>query len=224
MGRLLLIVAILLILAVVAVPLWLTGQYRSWRFWEDATDRAADVRDRVESVFEPGAERGVLSLRLLPMTPELREHFGAPEDRGVLVAAVGEASASRALEVGDVVTEVDGRAVDSPGDVARAVASRPGEQVVIELYRNGRRREREVEVGRGRRFPTPDIRFPEDFSELGERIQAVGERYGVMGEGRGAPGGERPSADPSADLRDVNALERRIEALEKRIHELESDG
>ena len=62
---------------------------------------------------------------VIGLTPELRKHFGAPGDRGVMIAKVEPKSAAEAagLAVGDIVTEVKGEAVDSAEDVLAALAS-----------------------------------------------------------------------------------------------------
>jgi membrane-associated protease RseP (regulator of RpoE activity) len=66
-----------------------------------------------------------LGVMVIGLTPELRKHFGAPGDRGVMIAKVEPKSAAEAagLAVGDIVTEVKGEAVDSAEDVLAALAS-----------------------------------------------------------------------------------------------------
>jgi membrane-associated protease RseP (regulator of RpoE activity) len=84
--------------------------------------------------------RGYLGVQVLPLTPELRTHFGAPEDRGVLVARVDEGSpaAAAGIQVGDVVTEVDGNPVAGPPQLAVAVrAKKAGESVNVDFLRGG---------------------------------------------------------------------------------------
>ena len=91
--------------------------------------------------FAPGAERGFLGVQLTDLTPELRRHFGANEDQGVLVAKVVEDSpAARAgLKVGDVLTHIDGEAVTSSFDVTTRIGAREdGEVVGLEVVRDGR--------------------------------------------------------------------------------------
>jgi hypothetical protein len=81
-----------------------------------------------------------LGVQLTDLTPELRQHFGVPEDQGVLVASVVEDSpAARAgVEVGDILTRLDDEAVSSGGSLARAVGKREPGPVQLELWRNGR--------------------------------------------------------------------------------------
>lgn len=87
-----------------------------------------------------GGKGGYLGVMLTPMTPELRLHQGAPEAAGVLVSKVVEESpAWRAgVQVGDVISAVDGEAVASPHDLMHALRGRKsGETVTLEVWRNG---------------------------------------------------------------------------------------
>src|SRR5512133_3026190 len=66
---------------------------------------------------------GFLGVSLIGITPELRAHYGAPKDAGVLVGRVEKdsAAAKAGLEVGDIVTSVGTEHVGTPGDVIRAL-------------------------------------------------------------------------------------------------------
>jgi PDZ domain-containing protein len=82
-----------------------------------------------------------LGVELTETTPELREHLGGPRDAGVLISRVeAETPAAQAgIQVGDIVTSVDGESVESARDLRHAIASREaGDAVAIELYRDGR--------------------------------------------------------------------------------------
>ncbi len=91
-----------------------------------------------------------LGLRLEPMTPALRRHFGAPAERGLLVSEVVAGSpADRAgVRVGDVVVRMDRRALRSLADVRRVLDFfEPGERIELELVRDGDTLVRQVELG-----------------------------------------------------------------------------
>lgn len=64
-------------------------------------------------------KRAFLGVTLMDLTPELREHFGGTKTSGVLVGAVEDNSpADKAgLRVGDVITAVDGKDIDSSWDL-----------------------------------------------------------------------------------------------------------
>jgi len=87
------------------------------------------------------ASRGFLGVTLTTLSPELRTHFGAPAESGVMVGSVVDDSPAQAagLAVGDVITAIDGMAVASPTDVQRLIREREaGQETSIELVRDGR--------------------------------------------------------------------------------------
>lgn len=88
-----------------------------------------------------GGPRGYLGVVLTDLTPELRTHFGAPAEAGVLVGKVEPGSPAEAagLRVGDVITAVDGERVGGSGDVRRRVrALADGETAAVEVRRDGK--------------------------------------------------------------------------------------
>ena len=96
--------------------------------------------------------RGWLGGVLQPLTPELAASLGPDGRKGVLVTEVmPDSPAARAgLRSGDVVLEVDGRKIEHPADVARAVAwPRPA----------AGRRSRCGATMRSTRSPSSSVRF-----------------------------------------------------------------
>ena len=90
--------------------------------------------------FGPLMGGGFLGVGLTEMTPELRGHFGVPEDSGVLISKVvaGSPAAAAGLAVGDIVTRVDGEEVASGHQLAHAIRSKEaGETATLEVWRNG---------------------------------------------------------------------------------------
>jgi membrane-associated protease RseP (regulator of RpoE activity) len=107
---------------------------------------------------------GYLGVRSIEMTPELRQHFGAPKDTGVMVGTVEpESPAAKAgIQVGDIVTAVDGDEVGSTRDLSRSVRRhKDGDAVKVDLLRDrakktltvtiqevrGKGDEREIRIG-----------------------------------------------------------------------------
>ncbi len=108
--------------------------------------KAEDGEELVHSVLGDHSFRfpllggGFLGVELTQLSPELRVHFGVPEEAGAMVGRVLEDSpAARAgLEVGDIITAVDEVAVDSPQTLARAIhEAEDGATVELELWRDG---------------------------------------------------------------------------------------
>lgn len=87
-----------------------------------------------------GMKSGFLGVGMAELTPELRAHFGVPEDAGVMVSkVVDDSPASRAgIAVGDIITLVDGETVRSGATLAKAIRSREdGAMVDLEVWRDG---------------------------------------------------------------------------------------
>ena len=122
----------------------------------------------------PGAPRaprlsgGYLGVELVDLTPELREHFGAPREVGVMVGRVeaGSPAARAGLEVADVVVRIGEEPVHDSWGFSGEVSSREGgESIALAVVRDRRerridatleRREREaVDIGRWIFPPTP---------------------------------------------------------------------
>lgn len=108
-------------------------------------DASAQV---VEAPEPPSAERpghhpapayGHLGASVRPLNADLRRHFGAPSESGVLVASVAEGGAAEVagLAVGDVIVGVDGRRIGSVAALHRELRRRAGERVELEVYRDG---------------------------------------------------------------------------------------
>jgi serine protease Do len=107
-------------------------------------------------------------------TPELAEKFGVEEGEGLLVSEVDEGSpASRAgIRPGDVILTVNGRTIDSPNSLARAIdALAPGKEAVIELLREGKKKTLPVELTEKQAGPGPADPPKRQESVLGLSIQ-----------------------------------------------------
>lgn len=81
--------------------------------------------------------RGRLGARLSPLTDQLAAYFGAKA--GVLVSSVADdsAAAKAGVKAGDVITSVNGRAVETPGDVAAELGgAEDGDVVELRILRD----------------------------------------------------------------------------------------
>ena len=89
-----------------------------------------------ESILGP---RVYLGVSILDLTPELRAHFGAPKDAGVMISEVRpESPAARAgIQVGDVLIRIGGDRIERFRDVTRAVGDhKKGDKLDVELFRD----------------------------------------------------------------------------------------
>jgi hypothetical protein len=100
-----------------------------------------------ERVFErtalaspaPAATR-VWGLTVQNLTPELAAVFGTAAEHGVLVADVSAGAPADGVVRGDVITALDGAAVESAVDLARRAGARAGPRPVsLVLEREGKR-------------------------------------------------------------------------------------
>jgi membrane-associated protease RseP (regulator of RpoE activity) len=156
--------------------------------------------------FSGHARGRYLGVQLINITPELRAHYGAPRDAGVLVGAVEPDSpaAKAGLSVGDVITKVDGDKVESAGEVSRAVRRKSGgETVKIEVERDkaartltatvAERKVREIALGdlghrlHGRDLVLPDLNIKgpligrfESLEKLQEKLEKLEKRMGDL--------------------------------------------
>jgi S1-C subfamily serine protease len=124
------------------------------------------ARRALEQLREDGkVEYAYLGVETVPIYPQLRERFDLPVDKGAWVQdVVGGGPADDAgvrggedetvFQIrsyrtgGDVITRIDARPVDDPDDLSLALALLdPGATVRLELWRDGERREVEVELG-----------------------------------------------------------------------------
>jgi C-terminal processing protease CtpA/Prc len=84
--------------------------------------------------------RPILGVRLVAVTPELREHLGSSANEGLLVGGVlPDSPAEEAdVRVGDLIVAVDHERIASSGDLRRALREREGTIVDLEVVRDGR--------------------------------------------------------------------------------------
>jgi S1-C subfamily serine protease len=88
-------------------------------------DDAGGDRAAFEYRLGKPVARGYLGVGLTDLTPELRAHFGVPQEAGVMVSKVdaGSPAEKAGLKVGDVVTAIDGKPVATSFDVRLRIRS-----------------------------------------------------------------------------------------------------
>jgi serine protease Do len=79
-----------------------------------------------------------IGVSTMQLTKQLADYFGITGGKGVLVTAVTDdgPAAKAGVKAGDVITAVDGEAVDSPGDVSRVINSKKEGDVTLTIVRN----------------------------------------------------------------------------------------
>jgi membrane-associated protease RseP (regulator of RpoE activity) len=160
-----------------------------------------DDRQLIETFF---ASRTYLGVSLMNLSPELREHFGATKDAGVIVESVQDDSpADKAgVRVGDIILSVDGTDVKSSIDLRRALADKKeGDTARIEVLR-GRARQTLVATVKERDMP---------------RAFQLGDLPTIVGTPEFRARVERLGGD-CGDLQNrIKELETRLKDLEKKL-------
>ncbi len=88
-----------------------------------------------------------LGIRFLEIEGQLADYFGLSADEGVLVSSVGEdtPAAKAGLRAGDVVLQLDGKAIQDGRDLMKAVRDAKGDRpLTIKLLRDAKTLEVEV--------------------------------------------------------------------------------
>jgi membrane-associated protease RseP (regulator of RpoE activity) len=168
--------------------------------------------------FPEHGRQGRIGVRLLEMTPELRAHYGAPREAGVLVAGVEkESPASKAgIQVGDIITRAGADRIESVADLSRAVRhAKAGDTINLEVSRDRASKQLTVKVEERR---TSEIDLGDFGRDLGRDIgREIGRHAWVF---RDRPAlRERHVIPDLPEFRD--RLQERIDELEKRLRDLE---
>jgi serine protease Do len=103
-----------------------------------------------ELVARGKVTRGWLGVSVQPLTPDLAKSFGAKDTKGVLVADVIQDSPAQqaGLQAGDILLEFDGKKVEAPPDLQRAVGlTTPGKAVQVKLWRDRGERQVQIKIG-----------------------------------------------------------------------------
>jgi serine protease Do len=94
--------------------------------------------------------RGWLGVSIQPLTPELAKSFGAKDNKGVLLSEVmPESPAAKAgLQSGDIMLEFQGKKMEAPADLQRAVGlTSPGASAKVKVWREQGEKTVEVKIG-----------------------------------------------------------------------------
>jgi serine protease Do len=94
--------------------------------------------------------RGWLGVSIQPLTPELARSFGSKDTKGVLINEVmpDSPAAKSGLKPGDILLEFEGRPMEGPGDLQRAVGFfSPDRSAKVKIWRDQAEKTVEVKVG-----------------------------------------------------------------------------
>ena len=162
----------------------LRGNPRVWKFegpdmksfkWEGPAFGHGDLFDKdgnFSFAFNNTRRIGVSTMEL---TKQLADYFGITGGKGVLVTSVIDdgPAAKAGVRAGDVITAIEGEAVDSPGDLSRVINRKKEGDVTLTIIRNKSQQTIRVTPNEakfpgtmdrpqvGRRIVIPRINFPD---------------------------------------------------------------
>jgi len=171
-----------------------------------------------------GGRGGFLGVSTMQLNGELRTHFGAPADSGVMISDVASGSPAEkaGLIVGDVITAVDGGKVSGPFGIARALRGRKAEENVrIDYIRSGERKQTSASLAEQK--SSFKFEFDSDMQPLlalrGEKVanEQLDKTMKKLDLYFNSPEWKAKVARMS----DCGAIQGRLQAMESRMHDLE---
>lgn len=133
--------------------------------WESPLINKGDLFDNDGGLFLLNNSRRI-GVSTMELTKQLADYFGITGGKGVLVTSVTEdgPAAKAGVRAGDVITAIDGEAVDSPGDISRAINRKKEGDVTLTIIRNKSQQAIRVTPGEAR------LRGTLDGAQIGRRI------------------------------------------------------
>ena len=111
---------------------------RAWK-WEGPLPGGTDnlLNNHNDLMFALSNSRRI-GVSTVALTKQLADYFGIADGRGVLVTNVSAdgPAAKAGIKAGDVITAVDGEAIDSPGDISRVINRKKEGEVSLTVIRN----------------------------------------------------------------------------------------
>ena len=111
-------------------------------------DVAMNVTDQIQQHGK--VRHGRLGVTIQELSSPLAESLGLAKAEGALVASVQKdsAAARAGIEPGDVILRIDGKAVGRSSELPpRVAAAKPGSEVALEVWRDGKAKDVRVTVG-----------------------------------------------------------------------------
>jgi serine protease Do len=112
---------------------------------------ASLIHDVVDQLKTKGkVSRGYMGVNIQSVTPEIASSLGLKDTKGAIVADVvpGGPAAKAGIEQGDIVTAINGQAIDDNSDLTRKVAAVPaGQTAVFTVNRGGKQIQVKATIG-----------------------------------------------------------------------------
>ena len=119
------------------------------------------ARDIMRQLIEFGeVKRGRLGIQMQNLTPDLAKAFNLDEQQGAVISKItkGAPADKAGLEVGDIVTTVNGRPVNDASTIRTTVGLlRVGEKVTMNILRNGKPRSITITLGEAEKVAAESV-------------------------------------------------------------------
>ncbi|MEO0329220.1 MAG: Do family serine endopeptidase [Pseudomonadota bacterium] len=156
---------------------------------------AALADEIVTDLIEDGSvTRGWLGVQIQPMTSEIGESLGLDLKQGTIITAIEEGSPAETsgLRSGDVISQVEGKPIKGPKELARVIAGfEPNSQVKLNIWRNAEEQTIAVELGTLQRVSNgvagDDSSKPLRLGKLGIALEKTENGLVVAGVKPGSP-------------------------------------
>jgi serine protease Do len=139
-------------------------------------DIAMDVQNQLRTSGR--VSRGRIGVVIQEVTKELADSFGLSKPLGALVNAVekGGPADKAGVEVSDIITKFDGKAVVSSSDLPRIVgATRPGSRVAMQVWRKGASKDLSVSVAE-----IPEEKIASKENRRAKPVETAANRLGLV--------------------------------------------
>ncbi|RWC32602.1 Do family serine endopeptidase [Mesorhizobium sp.] len=124
---------------------------------------ASTAQQVVQDLMKSGSvQRGWLGVEIQPVTSDIAESLGLKSNNGALVSSAQDDGPGKkaGITAGDVITQVDGKDVASPKELARLIgAYSPGKSVDVTVWRDGKSQAVKVDLGK---LPSSDKQASND--------------------------------------------------------------
>jgi serine protease Do len=152
------------------------------------------VKQVMDAIVEDGkVVRGWLGASIQNLTQDLADSFGFEGTDGVLIGdVVSDGPGDKGgLEAGDIVVRFAGKSVDDMNQLRnRVAATKPGKKVEVEVFRDGKRKKLDIEIGEleSQAFFARGLAGPEDLGmqlqnitpDLAARLRLQADEQGVV--------------------------------------------
>jgi serine protease Do len=134
------------------------------------------VKDLLPQLKKGKVVRGWIGVTIQKVTPELKDKFNLPDEKGALVSDVlsGSPAGESGIKRGDVIVAFDGKPINESRDLPLTVASTPvGKTVLVEIIRNSEKQKVQLKVSE---MKTPEEEFqqaPKVEPGLGLTLQEI---------------------------------------------------